>query len=66
MGSIVRPPLRYDGPVTDPAPLSERTLVRITSEPILVDEALAFVADPGAGGTASSSAPCGTTRARAT
>lgn len=46
MSSIVRPPLRYDGAVTD------RTLVRITSEPLVVDEALAFVADPGAGGTA--------------
>ena len=36
--------------MTDPAP--ERTLVRITSERIVVDEALTFVADPGAGGTA--------------
>jgi molybdopterin synthase catalytic subunit len=27
------------------------TLVRITAEPLSVDEALAFVADPGAGGT---------------
>ena len=52
MGSIVRPPLRYDGPVTDPAPLNQRTLVRITSAPIVVDEALTFVADHGAGGTA--------------
>ena len=51
MGSIVRPALRYDGSVTDPAPLNQRTLVRITSAPIVVDEALAFVADPGAGGT---------------
>ena len=46
MNAMVRPPLRYDGPVTD------RTLVRITSEPIEADEALAFVADPGAGATA--------------
>jgi len=38
--------------VTDPAPLSERTLVRITTAPIVVDEALAFVVDPAAGGTA--------------
>jgi molybdopterin synthase catalytic subunit len=52
IASIVRPPLRYDGHVTDRAPPSARTLVRITSEPIVVDEALAFVADPGAGGTA--------------
>ena len=37
--------------MTDPAPLNQRTLVRITSAPIVVDEALAFVADPGAGGT---------------
>jgi molybdopterin synthase catalytic subunit len=27
------------------------TLVRVTAEPLSVDEALAFVADPGAGGT---------------
>ena len=66
MGSIVRPPLRYDGDVTDPAPLSERTFVRITSAPISVDEALSFVADPGAGGTAVFSGPCVTTRAPAT
>ncbi len=50
MPAIVRPPLRYDGAVTDPGP--ERTLVRITSEPLAVEEALAHVADPGAGGTA--------------
>jgi molybdopterin synthase catalytic subunit len=52
MASIVRPPLRYDDAVTDHAPPSERALVRVTSEPIVVDEALAAVADPGAGGTA--------------
>ena len=31
--------------------MSDRLLVRITPEPLAVDEALAFVADPGAGGT---------------
>ena len=31
--------------------MSDRLLVRITPEPLSVDEALAFVADPGAGGT---------------
>jgi molybdopterin synthase catalytic subunit len=31
--------------------VSDRLLVRITPEPLSVDEALAFVADPGAGGT---------------
>ncbi len=31
--------------------MSDRLLVRITSEPLSVDEALTFVADPGAGGT---------------
>ena len=31
--------------------MSDRLLVRITAEPLSVDEALAFVADPGAGGT---------------
>ena len=31
--------------------MSDRLLVRITTEPLSVDEALAFVADPGAGGT---------------
>jgi molybdopterin synthase catalytic subunit len=31
--------------------VSDRLLVRITAEPLSVDEALAFVADPGAGGT---------------
>jgi molybdopterin synthase catalytic subunit len=29
----------------------DRSLVRVTVEPLSVDEALAFVADPGAGGT---------------
>lgn len=33
------------------SPVSDRLLVRITTEPLSVDEALAFVADPGAGGT---------------
>lgn len=31
--------------------MSDRLLVRITPGPLSVDEALAFVADPGAGGT---------------
>ena len=31
--------------------MSDRLLVRITPEPLSVDEALTFVADPGAGGT---------------
>ena len=31
--------------------MSEHVLVRVTAEPVSVDEALAFVADPGAGGT---------------
>ncbi len=31
--------------------MSDRLLARITPEPLSVDEALAFVADPGAGGT---------------
>ncbi len=31
--------------------MSDRLLVRIAAEPLSVDEALAFVADPGAGGT---------------
>jgi len=30
---------------------ADRTLVRVTAEPLSVDEALAFLADPGAGGT---------------
>jgi molybdopterin synthase catalytic subunit len=30
---------------------ADRTLVRITGDPLSVDEALAFVADPSAGGT---------------
>jgi molybdopterin synthase catalytic subunit len=32
--------------------VAERALVRIATEPLAVDEALAFVADDGAGGTA--------------
>ena len=32
-------------------PVSDRLLVRITSEPLSADEALAFIADPEAGGT---------------
>lgn len=36
--------------MTDPAP--QRMLVRITPEPLVVDGALTFVADPGAGATA--------------
>ena len=36
--------------MTDPAP--PRMLVRITPEPLVIDEALAFVADRGAGATA--------------
>jgi molybdopterin synthase catalytic subunit len=31
--------------------VAERSLVRVTTEPLSVDEALAFVADPGAGAT---------------
>jgi len=31
--------------------VSDRVLVRVTSDPLSVDEALAAVADPGAGGT---------------
>ena len=31
--------------------MSDRLLVRITPDPLSVDEALTFVADPGAGGT---------------
>ncbi len=31
--------------------VSDRVLVRITTDPLSVDEALRFVADPGAGGT---------------
>jgi molybdopterin synthase catalytic subunit len=31
--------------------VSDRSLVRITADPLSPDEALAFVADPGAGGT---------------
>lgn len=30
---------------------ADRTLVRVTAEPLSVDEVLAFLADPGAGGT---------------
>lgn len=30
---------------------ADRTLVRVTAEPLSVDEALAFLADPGAGAT---------------
>src|SRR5712691_6656595 len=41
--SIVRPTLRYDGRVSD------RILVRVTPEPLSTEDALAFVADPGAG-----------------
>ena len=31
--------------------VSDRVLLRVSSEPLRTDEALAFVADPGAGGT---------------
>jgi len=31
--------------------VAERSWVRVTAEPLSVDQALAFVADPGAGGT---------------
>ena len=33
------------------ASVSDRALIRVTSDPLSVDEALAFVGDPGAGGT---------------
>lgn len=38
-------------PVRKMNPVSDRLLVRITADPLSADEALSFVADPGAGGT---------------
>ena len=38
-------------PVRKMSPVSDRFMVRITADPLSPDEALAFVADPGAGGT---------------
>jgi molybdopterin synthase catalytic subunit len=32
-------------------PVSDRLLIRVTSEPLVAEEALTFVGDPGAGGT---------------
>jgi molybdopterin synthase catalytic subunit len=43
MTAIVRPALRYDDRVSDPV------LVRVTPLPLSSEEALSFVADPGAG-----------------
>jgi molybdopterin synthase catalytic subunit len=38
-------------PVRKMKPVSERVLVRISGDPLSVDDALTFVADPSAGGT---------------
>ena len=48
------PPLThpsYVGPPDTMCAVSEPLLVRLSAEPVSVDEALAFVGDPGAGGT---------------